>query len=91
MFTDAAFAPENLIEYSFAEPPCQRDNPGFQLDPSIHFRHARRANVAWVDGHVDHRQIEHTRGSIYGGTHEQMDFVGIGWFGPTDNTFFDLK
>jgi prepilin-type N-terminal cleavage/methylation domain-containing protein/prepilin-type processing-associated H-X9-DG protein len=61
-FADAAFpsgrASGNVIEYSFLEP---RFQPAFGLthraDPSIHFRHDHRANIAHLDGHVEARQL----------------------------------
>lgn len=89
MFTDSAFVDGSLIEYSFAEP---RFHPfyGSRADPSIHFRHARRANVAWCDGSVRREMRTHTWSSgIYIGN---PDRFGIGWFGETDdNGLFDLQ
>jgi prepilin-type processing-associated H-X9-DG protein/prepilin-type N-terminal cleavage/methylation domain-containing protein len=89
MFADAAFVDGSLIEYSFAEP---RFHPQFQTraDPSIHFRHAGRANIAWCDGHVtsERRTFSHSSG-IYEGDPGRHD---IGWFGQSDdNTYFDLQ
>ncbi|MFQ5414803.1 MAG: hypothetical protein ACE5E6_10130 [Phycisphaerae bacterium] len=89
MFTDAAFTSGDVIPYSFAEP---RFHPRFgtRADPSIHFRHARHANVAWCDGHVDaHRRTFTWSSGLYDGNPEQRD---IGWFGATDdNRLFDLQ
>lgn len=89
MFTDSAFVDRQLIEYSFAEP---RFHPTFGLraDPSIHFRHAKRANVAWCDGSVRREIRTHTWSSgIYQGNPDRW---GIGWFGDTDdNGLFDLQ
>jgi prepilin-type processing-associated H-X9-DG protein len=89
MFTDSAFVNGHLIEYSFAEP---RFHPAFEsrADPSVHFRHANRANVAWCDGSVRREMRTHTWSSgIYPG---DPDRWGIGWFGETDdNGLFDLK
>ena len=93
MFSDAAFAAkaEGLIEYSFAEP---RFHPEWltwkaRTDPSIHFRHTRKANVGWCDGHVDRRTREFSwRSGLYAG---DPDRQGLGWFGANDdNGFFDL-
>jgi prepilin-type processing-associated H-X9-DG protein len=89
MFTDAAFVPrEELVEYSFAEP---RFDPvyGSRCDPSIHFRHRRRANVGWCDGHVSHERRAFTWSSgFYEGDPDRRD---IGWFGDSDdNRCFDL-
>jgi len=98
MFTDTAFAqlPKEpplevfVIEYSFCEPPLQQDSPGepspFRTTPSIHFRHrGRRASVAWADGHVSMQRFAFSSGI------PKMKGLPIGWFGPQDNTFFDLK
>ncbi len=89
MFTDAALLSRGLIEYSFAEP---RMHPmyGSRADPSIHFRHARTANVAWCDGHVSAERRTFTWSSgFYEGDPKGYD---IGWFGNTDdNSLFDLR
>lgn len=92
MFTDAALASAaGLIEYSFAEPPFFQLAPGepsgSQPVPSIHFRHSRRVNVVWADGHVAPRRRTFTRGGE-ASTHAAAD---IGWFGPVANELFDLK
>jgi prepilin-type processing-associated H-X9-DG protein len=94
MFADAAMLQglgrTYLIEYSFCEPPMQVVNyPGWGVvemgrpAPSTHFRHLGRANVAWVDGHVDQREMSFTTLA--------PDAAGrrpIGWFGPQDNRLF---
>ncbi len=90
MFADAAFAGRTLIEYSFVEPRYQPQFPRFRADPSIHFRHRVRANVGWVDGHVDARNMTFTSSSgIYSIPAKRYD---IGWFGERDdNSLFDLE
>jgi prepilin-type processing-associated H-X9-DG protein/prepilin-type N-terminal cleavage/methylation domain-containing protein len=88
MFADTAFADPMLIEYSFAEAP--RNSWGSNT-PSIHFRHSRRrANVAWVDGHVDGREFEWTIpiGDPSNYTGADLNAMKIGWFGPRDNSLF---
>jgi prepilin-type processing-associated H-X9-DG protein/prepilin-type N-terminal cleavage/methylation domain-containing protein len=89
MFTDSAFVSGRLIEYSFAEP---RFQPAFasRADPSIHFRHARRANVAWCDGRVSRESRSYTWSSgMFAG---DPALFGIGWFGEADdNHLFDLQ
>lgn len=89
MFTDAAFAADALIEYSFAEP---RFHPGraFRMDPSIHFRHRGLTNVGWVDGHVDAARRTYTWSSgLYLADPERLN---IGWFGDRDdNGLFSLN
>ncbi len=95
-FADAAFvadrAPTDLIEYSFIEPRFVA-GPGtsrFRLEPSIHFRHDRRATVAWLDTHVSTEPMTftHTNG-LYRTDPTQHD---LGWFGANDsNDLFDLE
>ncbi len=89
MFADSAFAAEERIEYSFAEP---RFHPQFaaRADPSIHFRHARTAHVTWCDGHISAERRTFTWSSgMYRG---DPDRLGIGWFGQADdNSLFDLR
>jgi prepilin-type N-terminal cleavage/methylation domain-containing protein/prepilin-type processing-associated H-X9-DG protein len=89
MFADAGFVQKGkLIEYSFAEaryfvkgnePVADTSMPA---TPSIHFRHAGAANVAWCDGHVT---AEGMTIEYYGAWKRHR----IGWFGPDDNSLFD--
>ncbi len=84
MFTDAAIASPDLIEYSFVEPPLAS---GYPTSPSIHFRHAGRANVVWVDGHVTSQLMEWTYPvNVYDVNNAA---VHLGFFGPKDNSLFD--
>lgn len=94
MFADAAFAApaSGVIEYSFAEP---RFHPEYirqkaRPDPSIHFRHAGRASVAWSDGHVSREARTFSwRSGLYEGDPAVQH---IGWFGAVDdNREFDLE
>ncbi len=89
MFADAAFVNGGLIEYSFAEPPLF-PTTGTGASPSLHFRHERRCQVGWCDGHVDRRRFAFSAISPW--------YVGdparhqVGWFGRSrDNTYFDLN
>lgn len=91
-FADTAFASaqgvDGLIEYSFVEPRFWPDFPGARPNPSIHFRHAERASVAWLDGHV----TSETRSFSWPGFGYGVDAttVGLGWFGQRDsNELFD--
>ena len=92
MFTDTAFVDfstgkAGLIEYSFAEPPHRIDGSGAETTgrpvPSIHFRHADQANIAWVDGHLGHAPMTFS--------HLNRDEYHNGWFGPNSNAWFDLQ
>lgn len=90
-FTDAAFADRrgvnNLIEYSFAEPNYWPDFPGARPNPTIHFRHAGMANVAWLDGHVTGERRSRTFTGFGFGVDSAA--AGLGWFGAEDsNTLF---
>jgi prepilin-type N-terminal cleavage/methylation domain-containing protein/prepilin-type processing-associated H-X9-DG protein len=96
MFADAAFAQDGyLIEYSFLEPPypVTRDHPGGNAksnlnSPSLHFRHYRRVNVVWCDGHISSEPWgwgPQTNAAYRGANNYQW---GIGWFGPQNNTLF---
>lgn len=94
MFADAAIlqAPTQLIEYSFAEPDFYPFNGNhLPVGPSIAFRHRDRANVAWLDGHVNEQRMSFTRNNVYGVTQAQNRAAAIGWFGPENNSLFDRQ
>ncbi len=99
MFTDTAFLRgEQLIEYSFAEPPFFVSNgtpitfPGFSPVPSIHFRHRGRTNIAFVDGHVGSAPMFVPDDVLTISQNARASALhNIGWFGPLDNSLFDLK
>jgi prepilin-type N-terminal cleavage/methylation domain-containing protein/prepilin-type processing-associated H-X9-DG protein len=95
MFADTAMSnrKDYLIEYSFAEPPFAVCNgqmiAGVYMSPSIHFRHDRRANICWADGHTDARPMaDFRKHNIYGVESAGMK---LGWFEPVDNSPFDLE
>jgi prepilin-type N-terminal cleavage/methylation domain-containing protein/prepilin-type processing-associated H-X9-DG protein len=95
VFSDTAMGNDgdNLIEYSFAEPPfALRDGVPVTtcyMSPSIHFRHNDNANIAWADGHVSQLEIaEFDNINAYGVNSAEL---GLGWFNPIDNSLFDLK
>lgn len=101
MFTDTALARTDsgaayYIQYSFAEARFWASGGGLHPDwgdpsPSIHFRHAGRANIGWVDGHIDMKKMAPYKSEniVYG----DIDFLEmkLGWFEPLDNSLFDLK
>lgn len=90
VFADAALAADELIEYSFIEPPYWPHLPAFRPDPSIHFRHEGRATIIWLDGHVTRERMSHTESSgLY--TANPRDHA-IGWFGDSaSNALFDYR
>jgi prepilin-type processing-associated H-X9-DG protein len=62
---------------------------GSYMSPSIHFRHDRRANICWADGHTDSRPMaDYKKDNVYGIDSARMN---LGWFEPVDNTLFDLE
>ncbi len=94
-FADAAIStgPREIIEYSFIEPPqfFMSGTPQ-NSTPSIHFRHSRRANIGWADGHITAERFEWTytgaSSNVYGGDNS---FYNLGFFGPRDNTLFSRE
>jgi prepilin-type N-terminal cleavage/methylation domain-containing protein/prepilin-type processing-associated H-X9-DG protein len=96
MFSDTAMAMESggVIEYSFAEPVYFVSEGKVMREwgyasPSIHFRHGDRANIGWVDGHVNTMEIFNVREkNAYGADSALMK---LGWFEPLDNSLFDLQ
>jgi len=99
MFADTAMTKLDngvpyYLEYSFVEPPHFLMNgapmPSWgYASPSIHFRHDKKANIGFVDGHVDKKYMTDCGEiNVYGVKSSDMD---IGWFFPLNNSFFDLK
>lgn len=62
-------------------------------DPTIHFRHGKFANVTWCDGHISQETMELSAPYITHAimTEENTISMGLGWFGPDDNSLFDLQ
>ncbi len=96
MFTDTAMAKSDYYtEYSFAIPRyfvfdgIPVTDGGWDPDPSIHFRHRRRANIGWVDGSVASKKMGKYEGTNQAGI--KMKDMKLGWFEPMNNTMFDLR
>jgi prepilin-type N-terminal cleavage/methylation domain-containing protein/prepilin-type processing-associated H-X9-DG protein len=86
-FADAAIAssPSQIIEYSFVEPPT--NGTGGHTSPSLHFRHSKRANIAWADGHITAERFEWTWPEVNAYGADNARFL-LGFFGPRDNRLF---
>lgn len=97
MFADAAIARREggepiVSEYSFAEPPYfAMGAESWPTTPSIHFRHGARANAVYLDGHIESHPMSFTRASVYDVSEDESRGLGIGYFGPRDNSWFDRK
>lgn len=102
MFTDAAYVQADgdgvrMIAYSFCEPPFWQLNAGppstMRPDPTIAFRHATLSSVAWVDGHASREPLAFSVSYITHSyvTGEEAAALYVGWFGPQDNSLFDLN
>ena len=95
IFADTAMANNgnDLIEYSFAEPPFAvfggQVLTDFLMSPSIHFRHGAHANVGWADGHAGTEPMaSFEKINVYG---IDPSALQLGWFDPINNTLFDLR
>ncbi len=94
LYADCAFldGPNgHLIEYSFITAPVYEYWGGIDSTPSIHFRHAGRANVVWADGHATSEPMGFSANRPW---YPGFDFIGhnIGYVGPFhDNRLYDRK
>jgi prepilin-type N-terminal cleavage/methylation domain-containing protein len=88
MFTTSAYAVSSgLQEYPFCEPPFWdfgSGPSGSRPTPSVHFRAAGKALVAWCDGSVTAESKNNSKGgeNPHGGDAEKWN---LGWFGPEEN------
>lgn len=87
MFTTSAYARTGGVqEYPFSEPPFWDQGNGLngRPSPSVHFRAAGKALVAWCDGHVSAEAMEErpVGTNPHGGNAEEEL---LGWFGPDEN------
>ena len=87
MFGTSAFAvAAGVQEYAAVEPPFWdfgTGPSGSRPSPSLHFRFAGKAIVAWCDGHISmETRTDRPAGSNpYGG---DADAHNLGWFGPDE-------
>ena len=96
MFADTAMVLAkvgNYIEYSIAEQPYfvvnGKPDPTWYTSPSIHFRHTKKANIGFADGHVCAEKIGNYKGINVDGI--KPSNFNIGWFEPINNSIFDLQ
>jgi prepilin-type processing-associated H-X9-DG protein len=76
-----------------AQYPSISNNISGRPSPSIHFRHNGFSNVSWCDGHITKETMDLSAPYV---THALMDEeetteMALGWFGPDNNSLFDLK
>ena len=87
MFGTSAFArAEGVQEYASIEPPFWdfgTGPSGSRPSPSLHFRFAGKAIVAWCDGHIslESKGARDAGTNPYGGDPEA---ASLGWFGPDE-------
>lgn len=56
----------------------------------VHFRHGKRANIIWLDGHISsEKKVFSWEKSAAEVESEARANLDVGMFGPKDNTFFD--
>jgi prepilin-type processing-associated H-X9-DG protein len=85
-FTDSAGidSDKNFVQVYSITPPES------WASPDMHFRHADRTNVTWVDGHVSSEKIafshDHWKGA---GAIECLNVLKLGWFGEENCDLFD--
>lgn len=68
-------------------PPQSSWGPG---SPDMHFRHADRANINWVDGHVSSNKLAFSHAHYQGASEgDCVNILNLGWFGADNNKLFD--
>lgn len=88
MFADGAIDWNGtLAETGFLQPPpalAKALPGGYEMDPTVAFRHNGRANVAFVDGHVEAlaRALSVDSSPAYPKANPAAR--GLGWFGPVE-------
>jgi prepilin-type processing-associated H-X9-DG protein len=87
MFADGALdIGAGLAEYGFLEPPpaVAQSLGSHVMDPSVHFRHNGRANVAFADGHVESQAMALSADSSPAYRNARPSARNIGWFAPLE-------
>lgn len=88
-YTETSFAWQVFVVYSGKAMDGANGMPVLYQSPTIHFRHNEKANVGWLDGHIDEMGMApFDKINAFGVTSSEMY---IGWFEPLDNSLFDLK
>jgi prepilin-type N-terminal cleavage/methylation domain-containing protein/prepilin-type processing-associated H-X9-DG protein len=90
-FADSAGLDSNKkhVQIYSITPPQSAWGPG---SPDMHFRHADRANVNWVDGHVSSNKLAFSHAHYQGASAgDCLNLLKIGWFGADNNDLFDRK
>jgi len=66
---------------------------GGRPNPTIHFRHRGFTNVCWTDGHVTKETINLSAPYITHAIMVEQESIqnALGWFGPANNSLFDLQ
>ena len=65
----------------------------YRCYPDMHFRHNRKANVAFADGHVQSERLTVSQQGCYSAA-ENMTIYFVGWFGTSleeAQTYFTIK
>jgi len=83
----ALTTPYSLWDVPVDELMCKKP-AGSKMYGTMHFRHTGTANIAWVDGHVEGRQLSFSW--AWGGTDDaNRKALGLGMFGDQDNSKMD--
>ncbi|AQQ70799.1 type II secretion system protein G [Limihaloglobus sulfuriphilus] len=66
---------------------------GARPEPTIHFRHGKFTNTVWCDGHVSNDTMDLSAPYVTNAimSEKQTAQMALGWFGPDNNSLFDLK
>ena len=97
-FADATqfdYTSRKQIETYFITPPVSEwDGVPYTSVPDMHFRHNRKVNAGFVDGHVRSERITCSQDSYYASESEYLTVHFVGWFGKDladAQTYFTIK